>query len=391
MGRQGTTVRINPGVFRWAVEGSGWDVEELSEETNIKSEHILRWKRNSTAISVSDLRRISKTIKRPLSVLLLPEPPKEGRLPDYRRSGGAHSGKMSKKMLAAIRKARYVQSIAGELLELRSEGALPDITPRTTKDDPETVAADERKALGIELDRRPKGENVDKFVSATYLDLKGKIESRNIIVMQAAMDISEARGFALADRCPKVILVNSRDAPRPKLFTLLHEYAHLLLKTDGICLTSSDCDGRPKEHDMSVEKWCNDFAGAVIMPREKVLGELNDMADRRPDGVAASMSSKFCASKMAAVVRILNLLDVDPRREEYVEYHRRIQSGQTTPASGGGGKEGRNMAKECIDHNGARYVRLVCDSGNQGLITFSDMIKYLDLKTKHFEKLNALI
>ena len=58
--------------------------------------------------------------------------------------------------------------------------------------------------------------------------------------MQATMDIKDARGFALADGYPKVILVNSRDEPRPHLFTLLHEYAHLLLKTDGLCLTNLD-------------------------------------------------------------------------------------------------------------------------------------------------------
>ena len=49
------------------------------------------------------------------------------------------------------------------------------------------------------------------------------------------------------------------------------------------------------------------------------------------------------------------------------------------------------MAKECINRNGIRYVRLVSDSRSRDLITVSDMIKYLDLKTKHFGKLNALI
>ena len=392
MGRLDTTVQINPDVLRWAIVGSGWNTRELSKKTNINSEHILKWERSRASIKVSDLRKISEAIKRPLSVLLLPEPPKERVLTDYRKVGWTAPEKLSKKTLAVIRNARYVQSNASELLELRSEDALPDITSRAPEDDPETVAATEKKVLGVELERRRKGEKIDEFVRTSCRGLREKIESRNILVMRAAMDVNEVRGFALADRYPRVILVNSNDKPRPQFFTLLHEYAHLLLKTDGICLTNSEnFKRRSGGQDVSVEKWCNDFAGAVIMPREGALKELSDMADRGPDRVVASMSSKFCTSKMAAAVRIVNLLGKDPRREEYAEYYRMISSRRAAAAGGGSGEEGRNMARECINRNGMRYVRLVSDSRSKDLITVSDMIRYLDLKTKHFEKLHALI
>ena len=392
VGRQDAVVQINPDVLRWAMAGSGWDAKELSEKTKINSKSILKWERSSAPVKVSDLRKISEVIKRPMSVLLLPEPPKENLLTDYRKVGWTDPKKPSKKTLAVIRNARYVQSNAKELLELRSENALPNITSRGPGEDPETVAATERKALGVELEKRRKGEDIDQFVRAVYLDLKEKIESRNILVMQAAMDVNEIRGFALADGHPKVILVNSNDKVRPQFFTLLHEYAHLLLKTGGICLTNSENFKRGSGgQDVSVEKWCNEFAGAVIMPREKVLKELSYKEGRKPDRVVAAMSSKFCTSKMAAAVRILNLLDKGSRREEYIKYYRMISSKSVTATRGGRGEEGRNMAKECINRNGRRYVRLVSDSRSKDLITVSDMIEYLDLKTKYFEKLYALI
>ena len=392
VGKQDAVVQINPDILRWAMAGSGWDARELSEKTNINSESILKWERSSASIKVSDLRKISEVIRRPLSVLLLPEPPKERLLTDYRKVGWTDPKKLSKKTLAVIRNARYVQSNAREMLELRSENALPNITSRRLGDDPETVAATERKALGVELEKRRKGEDIDRFVRAAYLDLKEKIESRNIPVMQAAMDVNEIRGLVLSDGHPRVILVNSNDKARSQFFTLLHEYAHLLLKTDGICLTNSEnFKKKSRGQDVSVERWCNEFAGAVIMPREKALKELSRKADRKPNRVVTSMSSKFCTSKMAAAVRILNLLGNDSRREEYIEYYRMISSKPVTATRGGRAEEGRNMAKECINRNGIRYVRLVSDSRSKGLITVSDMIRYLDLKTKHFEELNATI
>ena len=48
------------------------------------------------------------------------------------------------------------------------------------------------------------------------------------------------------------------------------------------------------------------------------------------------------------------------------------------------------MAKECVTRNGMRYVKMVSDSREKGLINTTDMIKYLDLKTKHFEKLDEI-
>lgn len=391
MGGQGPTVRINPDVLRWAMAGSGWNAEELSEETDLKRESIRRWEMHSAPIKVKDLRKISRAIKRPLSVLLLPKPPEEKDLTDYRKVGGTDTGKLSRKTLAVIRNVRYIQSNAGELLKLRSEDAWPNITPRTLKDDPETVAEAERKYLGLDLGKRNKGENIDEFVRAAYLSLKAKIESFNIFVMQATMDINEARGFALADGYPRMILVNSRDKPRPQLFTLLHEYAHLLLKTDGICLTNSDdFKGRPGRKDVSVERWCNNFAGAIIMPKKAILRELDNRADHAPDKVVASLATKFCTSKTATVVRILNLLGKDPLREGYYEYYKAISSKPITGTGGGGGEGGRDMAKECVTRNGMRYVKMVSDSREKGLITTTDMIKYLDLKTKHFEKLDEI-
>ena len=145
MGRQEPTVQINSNVLEWAIAGSGWDAGELSKKTDIELESIRGRDKQSTTIRVSDLRKISETIKRPMSVLLLPEPPAEKNLPYYRRVDGTGAEKLSRKTLAVIRNARYVQSIAGELLEMRSENAQPDITPRTLRDDPEAIAETERK------------------------------------------------------------------------------------------------------------------------------------------------------------------------------------------------------------------------------------------------------
>lgn len=394
--KQDTTIRISPDVLKWVIQSSGWDAEELSKETSIRVESITEWETVTTPIRVRDLQTVAKAIDRPLSVMLLPEPPMEKNPTDYRKTGRDKKEKLDKRTLTAIRNARYIQSNARDMLELRSEKMQPSISTRTLNDDPEEVAEIEKDTLGWSTENRLPKEAIDKFVRRAYQTLRDKIESLNILVMQASMPLNDARGLTLADGYPRVILVNSADDARPKLFTLLHEYAHLLLKTDGICMTNSENfkqAGVGEKQNASVERWCNTFAGAVIMPKGKFLDEF-EHADARhePDKVIVNMSSKFCTSKAAAVVRILNLLGNDPRRNRYHKYYAKIMAKPIKVSNGGPpSKDGRNMAKECINRNGKRYVQIVSDSRERNLINTSDMIKYLGLKTKHFEELHSLI
>lgn len=379
------TLRINPAVLKWAITRSGWDSKELSEKTGIKSDVIETWQRQSASIKLSELRAISRNIKRPLTVLMLPEPPDEQDMPDYRKFGGGEAS-MSKKTFEVIRNARYVQSVALDMLKLRADEVRPDVKFRSMDDDHEAVAKAERERLDVSLEKDKKG-GMDKFARDKYKELKEKIELRNIHVMQDGMDVDEVRGFTLSGGYPKVILINSKDEERPRLFTLLHEYAHLLLKSNGVCMPNSPVFQTPKGRDQLLERWCNNFAGAYMMPKDEILEFAGDK-NEEPQKVVRSLARKFCASKTAIAVRMWNLLDAGPHRDGYMEYYNAIAS-KPAAKRGGGGAGGRDMARECLNRNGRRYVRLVFDSKSRGLITTSEMTKYLSLKTKHFEKLSA--
>lgn len=389
MGKSDTALQINPAVLKWAITESGWDSKELSEAVGIGHEDIEMWQTQSTSIKLSKLRRISKKIKRPLTVLMLPEPPDEPHMLDYRRVGGVKVN-ISKKTRKVIRNARYVQSIARDILELRGEKMQPDVKFRSKEEDPEVVAEAERIRLGVSLEKGTKKGKMYEFIRDKYIDLKKSVELRNIHVMQGSMNIDEIRGFTLGIRDPKIILINSKDEGRPRIFTLLHEYAHLLLKSNGICSPNlSGLQQISENADVLVEKWCNDFAGAYIMPKNKILDFVNNKKNEEPQKVVNSLTRKFSASKMAIAIRICNLLGAGPHRDKYKTYYDTITSNPTITHSGGGGGGGRDLVRECINRNGLRYVRLVFDSENKGLITTNEMLKYLSLKTKHIEKLGA--
>ena len=69
------------------------------------------------------------------------------------------------------------------------------------------------------------------------------MESKGIMVMQSGivgsnthrkLEIKEFRGFMLYDDLAPLIFINSSDSQAGKMFSLIHEYIHLLFKEDDV-------------------------------------------------------------------------------------------------------------------------------------------------------------
>ena len=98
-----------------------------------------------------------------------------------------------------------------------------------------------------------------------------------------------------------MIAVDSNDDYRARIFTLLHEYAHLLLRTSGI----SD-----QNRHVPIQRWCNQFAANFLMPADEFLKQY---ALEFPGGGPPSdhqvtiMAARFKASKSATAIRFEEL------------------------------------------------------------------------------------
>ena len=101
-----------------------------------------------------------------------------------------------------------------------------------------------RQALGIEaiLATNP-------TVSAYITALAHAAESIGVLVLRSGivksntnrpLSVDEFRGFALSDQITPLVFVNAQDAPRARVFTLVHELAH-----SGYPLYSSDESSYP--------------------------------------------------------------------------------------------------------------------------------------------------
>lgn len=385
-------MRVNPAVLKWVMDNEGWEVDELAGVSGLSPERIRRWTTAESYISMRDLKRMSARFKRPMSVLLMAEAPATT-VPRYRRgNGSAAVTRPSRAVLEVIRRARYVQDNAAEVLGAMGRKAEPDVRKATRSQSPESVAAESAAVLGIEPPRRTgQGEDRDK---RRYNEIRKKIESHNVLTMQERIPEDGMAGLALVDANPAVILVNWNDPPRRRIFTILHEYAHVLLNDGSVC-HASDTPADNGNGTISVERWCDRFAGAALMPRDEfgaALRDAHEAADGNPLRAVGELSNRFCVSKMAAAVRAASVLDNAGLKAMYSRccsvLDQEVKRPNKKSIRGEGGKAPHmKQDVKCMIQKGRRYASLVAAASESGVITTSTALDYLEIKFKNFERL----
>ena len=128
--------------------------------------------------------------------------------------------------------------------------------PRISLTDDAAVAGErERRRLGIGVD----DQFALKTKSKAFRFWRGHLEKSGVSVFQQKFSIDDCRGFSLYDNANAPCIVVNKDdtAEVAKIFTLIHEYCHLLVREPGV----SDHDARNP-----IEAFCNRFAAGFLIP-----------------------------------------------------------------------------------------------------------------------------
>ena len=387
------TIRINPAVLRWVMDNEGWDADELARETGLGASQIRRWASVESDIRIRDLRRMSAKFKRPMSVLYMAEAPKVAVPPYCSRDGsGRGAARPSRGMLDVVRKARYLQSSAAEMLLDMGRDARPDVHAAAIGQSPASAAALNAGALGIGLPQGSGGgEARDRL---RYRDVRERIESRNVFAMQDAIPAEDgASGLALARPEPAVVLANSRDTPRQRTFALLHGYAHVVLGRDAICAAGRARPGAGEA--LQVERWCDKFAATALMPEDAFRDALESAGGAgcgEPLAVADALADRFCVSRAASLMRAAEVLGGGGAGAAYSRCHTQARRG-TAPVEGGAKSRstpgGPSQATLCLARKGRKYARLVFDAMESDAITTSTALGHLGIKLEDMDEVMA--
>ena len=188
-----------------------------------------------------------------------------------------------------------------------------------------------------------------------------------------------------------MIVLNAKDAPRGRIFTLMHELTHLMLGQDGVCDPLGV--GRHAQNlDERVEAYCNRVAGAILVPWDALLAHprLAHVGGPREwnDQEIRELADHFAVSREAIVRRLVIVgrateAFYDRKREAYLAQYR----ARTLKASEGFAPPFRVVVRD----NGRQYTRLVLDALDRERITLADVSDYLGVRIKHLEKIAGVV
>ncbi len=380
---------VEPSVLRWARESIGLTPLAAARKIHVPDGRVEQWERGERRPTIAQLRVAARVYKRPLGVFFLPEPPSGfDAMHDFRRLGDVDAREWSPELHGEYRRAQTQRDFAIELAELEDEPL-----PKTWRLEPSPA---EDEALAREARRRlldqgplllPGGAGTPYDPLNTWV---AALEEAGVLVLATqggGVALSEMRAFSLYFEVLPVIVVNGSDAPRGRLFSLLHEYAHLLLRTGGLCDTVTDLQATTP--DRRLEARCNAIAAAILMPGEAVITLPSVVArERTPeswdyDSLRAT-AAPFGVSAEAFLRRLLTLGRVSrafyqAKRQDFLDAYER----EEVLTGSGGGNWYRTTARDL----GKGYVRRVADAHRRRVIDSYTAASYLNVKVEQIPRL----
>jgi Zn-dependent peptidase ImmA (M78 family)/DNA-binding XRE family transcriptional regulator len=386
----------NRQILRWARDTAGFSSAEAAEKLGIDEARLAAWEDGDDAPSIPQLRRLADLYKRPLAVFYLQEVPATFQvIRDLRRLPGTGLRRLPPDLVFEWRRATERRELALELLADMGEepSAFALLAERT--EDPEAVGQRVRDALHITDDEQNRWRDQDGRDSLRAW--RDRIEAIGTLVFQATrISSDEASGFAIpADHLP-VIVVNRRDAPVRRTFSLLHELAHLMLRVGGVSDLDTDASRPPEEQ--TIEVFCNHVAAAALMPRTRLLSDPRvashgARATDWSDSEIADLARSFGVGRDALVRRLLTFgrttADFYARkRAQYQSEYLAQQVRERAKAADVDRK--RNMPLETVSNYGRPLVQMILDNYYQDRLSLSEVAGYLGIKTKHIPKLEQM-
>lgn len=358
-------VPIQQQALSWAVEESGISVADIDQHLRVPAGTVDGWIGGRGQPNRTQFKRLKSLLKRPASVFFMDTPPETAESAVAMRFAfGATSRSRSPEERQAIRDASRVRKFVGDIRRDLEQGS-PAIPSASTNEDPEEVATTIRNGpLNVPIEEQM------SWASPTeaFKRWRALIEGMDILVFLYSLGESSARGFSFATDPPPVIGISTTWHASVRVYTLLHEFGHVLTRTSSSC--TEDTVGRPTED--PVERWCESFAASFLMPRHEVRTLIGRRNSTDPIATATWLAGRLSVSRKSALLRLVELGAAqwgDFRRLES-RFERKSAGGRADPAN----PRTRDVTRR---ETYGRCLSTVRSAHDGGLVSEADIRTYL--------------
>ncbi len=356
-------------MLRWARGRVGMDIGNAAVAAGVKPEQFERWETGDDLPTFRQAQNVAQALHAPFGFFFLQQAPvDEPLLPDLRTVGGRPVGKPSVDLLETVKQALQRQAWYLEYQQEQGMPSLPFVGKFKLNAAPQVVAADIRAVLGVDVEQGQRQWDDYQRALIQGAEQAGVLVMRSGIVgnnTRRKLDVSEFRGFAISHPLAPVVFINSADAPAARLFTLLHELAHLWFGSSGISNVES---GNLRQEEMA----CNAVAGEFLAPAQ-LFKSLWATACADLSTRIAELARRFHVSQLVVVRRALDLGLID--RKTYNDFYlAELERFRQTESKGG------SFYRNAASKNSVRFARAVIAEALSGRLLLRDAGKLLGVQ-----------
>jgi Zn-dependent peptidase ImmA (M78 family) len=382
----GMSFRISPKVLEWARVTMGYSTEQAAKKAGVTLDKYEAWETGQKTPTYRQLETLAENVyKRPLAILLLPEPPFEDPIQkDFRNLSNAEIVDLSPELRLVLRKAKRYQLILEEVAALNEQPKFLSFKV-ALKDNPTTVATRFRQFLNLSIDEQ-KGWKYEDALR----HFKQRIEEIGIYIFQLKIPIQDARAFCLTGKFP-IIVLNTEDSNNGRIFSLFHEVCHVLFNVNDLFKDLEK--GQLNDDYEKIETFCNQFAASFLVPEEYFVSDL------RSYGISKGNVSEYDIKKMSRSYNVSNeviarkLLAYQLITEDFFWTRKKLWDAAARSAKERQREKmkdldsGLNQGIRIVYEKGKPYVSSVVNAYHQGIISSADLSNYLETKLNNLPKI----
>ncbi len=362
---------INPELLRWAREQCGYSISEATKG-DLSPEKLEKAEKGEDKLTFKQFLKLAKRYKRPPAFFYLNNPPEEELLYEFRT--------------LKLKDVKYSPLLREQVLIIKEKRDLAVLHQKYDKDynyeyinsittelHPEKAAVKILNILNMDYKKRKKWKTDYDALNAW----KNAVGSIGVLVFQISkISIKEMRGFSISEISYPTIGINRKDSPMGRIFTLIHELCHLMLKKGGICRMEEK-----DEKGSHIEQYCNSVTGAVLVPKEELLKHVRRHSEVWEDKELRKLKKIFWASNEVILRR---LLIFNKTNKKFYQKKRKEWSKVRRSEREGGYEKVFEKVLRTHPHN---YIEIVLNAVNENVITLHDVSYYLSMSLKHLDNL----
>ena len=375
-------IPINPSVLQWARETAGLQIDEVVQKLKrkrITRQTIEAWEKGEETPTYIELENLAYNVyKRPIALFFFPNPPEEETpKQSFRTLPGEEIDALTSRAHYLLKQAKALQINLQELYDNvnpTDRQILHDI--KFLPDTHITQAVNiVRDYLTISLDIQFSWKSEDEAFKAW----RSALENCGIFVFKEAFQEDTISGFCFFDQEFPIIYINNSMPCTRQIFTLFHELAHLLFRIGGIDKRNDDYINYLHGDDRKIETFCNQFAGAFLVPDDDFENRVNEI-NTENDIQITKLSHLYRVSREVILRKLFDRKIVNQQQ------YRSMVEDWNNKSSNKGGSGGNYYLNKGV-YLGTAYIEKVFQKMYQNRISMEQASEYLGVKATNMPKM----